>query len=95
MARKEAKHIDISGMPDLLRLAEEIKRTGEFIVLCQKGEKLAALSPIKKRSKRAKTEADWEAFLSSFGSWKDVDTEAFKRANYESRSISSRPPVEL
>ncbi len=45
MARKEAKHIDISGMPDLLRLAEEIKAANEDIVLELDGEELATLSP--------------------------------------------------
>ena len=49
-----------------------------------------------KRRRRPKTEADYEAFLASAGGWKDlVDTEKLKADIYESRRISSRPPVEL
>ncbi len=95
MVRKEAKHIDINNMPNLLRLAKEVKDTKEPIILRQDGEDLATLSPIRKRSRRTITEEDWEAFLSSFGSWKDVDTEALKRAIDESRSIPPRPLIEL
>ena len=45
--------------------------------------------------KRGITAEDYDAFLSSAGGWKDVDTEALKKDIYESRSLSSRAPVEL
>jgi hypothetical protein len=34
---------------------------------------------------------DMEAFWSSFGSWKDVDTEQLNAANAQSRRISTKP----
>ena len=46
--------------------------------------------------KEEKTKADYEAFLSAAGGWKDlVDTEKLKKDIYESRKISTRPPIEL
>lgn len=50
MARQKARHIDISNMPELLRLAKEIKAANEDIVLELDGEELATLSPIRRRS---------------------------------------------
>jgi hypothetical protein len=47
------------------------------------------------RRRRRRTAADYEAFLSSAGSWKDVDTDKLIKDIYESRRISSKPPVEL
>ena len=47
------------------------------------------------RQRQAKSQADREAFLSTFGAWKDVDTEKFIKENYEQRNRSIRPPVEL
>jgi hypothetical protein len=43
---------------------------------------------------RERTEEDYETFLSSFGSWSDVDVDILLKDIYESRQ-SSRPPVEL
>ncbi len=96
---KELKPIDVSGTPELLRLAQEVRDSGEPRLLRRAGEDLAILTPLRPKAnrprKRARTQADYEAFLASAGSWKDVDTERFKRDNEESRRISSRPPVEL
>jgi hypothetical protein len=40
--------------------------------------------------------ADRDAFLSTAGGWKDlVDTDKLIENIYESRSISSRPPIQL
>ena len=58
----------------------------------------AVIRPVlrgKASRKRAITTADYDAFLSSAVGWKDVDTEALKKAIYESRGLSSRAPVEL
>lgn len=54
--------------------------------------------PSKKARGRGRviTDADYEAFLSSAGSWKGVvDTDKLVADIYESRRLSSRPPVEL
>ncbi len=47
------------------------------------------------RPRRKRTKADYEAFLAAAGSWSDVDTDELKKHIYESRAISTRPPVEL
>ena len=50
---KEPKRIDISSIPELLSLAQEVRRTNESSILKQASEDLAILSPVlpKKRSK--------------------------------------------
>lgn len=76
-----------------------VHRHEEVLIENDKGE-VAILKPApsKKRPKRQRviTDADHEAFLSSLGGWKDlVDTDKLIENIYESRSISTRPPVEL
>ena len=99
MARELAS-IDVSEAPDLLRLAEEVHQTGRARVLRRADEDLAVLSPVaspvKRRGRHIKREADRAAFLSSAGGWEgNVDVDSFLRGNDESRSRSSRPPIEL
>ena len=70
------------------------KEKGEIVEMkLTKPAKLASRS--KRGSSGKRTEADHEAFLSSFGGWSDVDDEAFIKRVYESRNMPSRPPVEL
>jgi hypothetical protein len=96
---KELKHIDISAVPDLLSIAEEVRRTNKPCLLKRGSEDMAIVMPIKTTRKRsgvgAKTKADYEAFRSAAGSWSDVDTDKLIEDIYESRRRSSRPPVEL
>jgi hypothetical protein len=98
MAR-ELKPIDISDTPDLLKLAEEVRASEKAYLLRRDGEVIAMLVPappaLRRRDKRRKSEADMAAFWSSFGGWKDVDTNRLINDIYESRRISTRPPVEL
>ena len=99
MAR-ELRPIDISNTPELLRLAEEVRSTGEPRLLRADSEDIAVLMPTpptssKRRGDRAHTEADHEAFRASAGGWKDVDTDKLIADIYESRSRSSRPPLDL
>ena len=89
--------IDVSDAPELLRLAEEVHRTGQARVLRRNGEDLAVIRPVpgsKKSGKPAKTKEDWEAFLSAAGSWKDFDLDEFLKNLEESRR-TSRPPVQF
>jgi len=94
---KELKAIDISNVPELLRIAEEVRASNEPRILRRENEDLAILTPTKRprRSARAKTQADYEAFRSAAGSWKVVDADQLIADIYESRRLSSRPPVEL
>jgi hypothetical protein len=91
--------IDITNRPDLLRLAEEVNATKSPRKLLRENETLAVVMPVgatlPAKKKRAKTKADYEAFRNAAGSWKDVDVEQFKAAIYESRRLSTRPPVKL
>ena len=89
--------LDQTQMPDLVRLAKEVRRTKLPIVLRENGEDVAVLSPAstkrRRRSKRV-TQADIDAALATFGTWKDFDAETFLRELDEARSDAS-PPVEL
>ena len=51
---KEAKGIDISKMPDLVALAEEVCKTGEPRLLKRDDEDLAILMPVGRTAKRSK-----------------------------------------
>jgi hypothetical protein len=96
---RELKAIDISNTPDLLKLAEEVRASQKPYLLRRDGEDIALLVPAPAASKRrgtpGKSEADMAAFWSSFGGWKDMDTDKLISDIYESRCISTRPPVEL
>jgi hypothetical protein len=98
MAR-ELRPIDITHVPALRELIAELAASNEPRVLRADSEDLAILTPVRatkrRRRGRAKTAADYEAFLASAGGWKElVDTEQLKADIAESRR-SSRPPVEL
>jgi hypothetical protein len=51
----EARALDISNTPDLLRLAEEVRETNEPRLLTRNGEELAVIMPIKKPRRRRKS----------------------------------------
>lgn len=76
---RETMSIDVSHMPDLLRLAEEVGASGEPRILKRDGEALAVVTPIVSRSRiragRAKTKPDLEAFHASAGAWKTDGTD--------------------
>ena len=98
MAR-EIRPIDVSRIPALLHIAEEVGRSGEARILRSADKDLALVVPAaslnpKSRTGKAKTKADLAAFHAAAGSWKDVDTNALLADIRESRR-SSRPPVDL
>jgi hypothetical protein len=93
--------MNIDDNPELLRLAEEVKETGESRVLRGHNEDLVLVTPIAGKQKRKgrntlppKTKEQVEAFRSAAGAWKNVDTDAMKKYIYEGRT-SSKPPVDL
>jgi len=53
---KEPRHIDISSIPELLKLVREVRQTHEPAILQQESEDVALLSPVPAK-KRAKTKA--------------------------------------
>ena len=92
--------IDISNIPELVRIAEEVEATKTPRELIRENKPVALITPMtgakKIKKQKAKTKADYEAFKSAAGGWKDfVDTEKLKRDIYESRKISTRPPIDL
>lgn len=97
---RERETLDISQNPALIQLVDEIRARNTPRVLQRDNEDVAIVLPIangtKRRTKRVKTEADYQAFLASAGGWKDlVDTEQLKRDIAKSRARSSRPLIEL
>lgn len=94
---KRRETIDVTDNPEVLRLAEEVRRDGEPRVLQRDGEDLAVVMPLPGRKTHLKkpTAADIEAFRSAAGGWADIDTDKLVENIYESRRNSVRPPVEL
>ena len=100
MARKP-KRIDISHVPELVRLAEEVRTTGEPRVLRHASEDLAILMPIARgpedvgvageepRSKRRKAH-----LMSLAGAWSDLDADRMIEELYKARHEAppSAPP---
>lgn len=95
----EYASIDLSPDSELLKLAEEVQRTNRPRILKREGEELAIISPLRGVRRhpllRKKSPADMGAFWSSFGSWKDIDTDKLKEDIYESRRISTKPRPDL
>lgn len=97
---KELTPIDITTDHDLIRLAEEVRRTGKARLLRRGDEDLAVLSPAPISAKypgagTKTTPEDDAAFLASAGSWKGlVDADSLKRTIRDERS-DDRPPVRL
>jgi hypothetical protein len=48
---KEPRHIDISSIPELLKLVQEVRQTNEPMILQQEREDVAMLMPMKPGSK--------------------------------------------
>ena len=95
----EYPSVDISNTPELLKLAEDVRKTNRPRVLRRADEDIAVIAPVKKTTKRSpfqkKSKADIDAFLASAGGWKDVDTDRLKADIYESRRLSTKPRPEL
>jgi hypothetical protein len=53
---KEPKRIDVSSIPELLSMAQEVRSTNESRIIQQESEDLALLSPVRQK-KRSQTKA--------------------------------------
>ena len=85
-------------MPDLARIVEEVEATKKPRELRRDNKTVAVIAPAKKvpaKKKREKTKADYEAFKSAAGGWKDIDTDKLIADIYAARRQSNRPPVKL
>ncbi len=89
----------LNNLNDLFHLVEEVNSTKQPRILKRDNETVAMLMPVgatvKPKKKPAKTKADYEAFFSAFGSWKDVDTDALLKNISATRKRSNRPPIEV
>jgi hypothetical protein len=54
---KEPKHIDISSIPELLKLVHEVRQTNEPTILREEREDVALLSPVPAKNQKAKGKA--------------------------------------
>ena len=95
---EEATAIDISSMPEVARLAQEVAKTGRPHVLRQEDRDVAVLSPARPRRGRLKgkavTQADIDAALSVAGAWRDwINPDEFKRERRELQ-VHDRPTRE-
>jgi len=87
--------IDISNIPELVRIAEEVNNTKKSRVLTVSRRTLAVLMPVetagKSKEKRVKTKANYDASLAAIGSWSDLDPDALIAQVYRAREAGSRP----
>src|SRR5438270_10192783 len=92
--------IDITTMPDLARIVEEVEATKTPRELRRENKPVALITPVtgakKAKQQKAKTKKDYEAFKSSAGGWKDVDTDKLLTDIYaDRRRTNARPPIKL
>jgi hypothetical protein len=92
--------LDITNIPELARIAEEVAATKTPRRLTRYNKTVAVLMPPEAKATprkiRAKTKADYEAFRSAAGGWKDVDTDRLLKDIYADRRLTNaRPSVKL
>lgn len=95
---KERTAVDITTIPELARLAEEVRATGRPVRLRRNGEDIAVLSPAATRARRvgrSVTAADMAAAERAFGGWRGiVDAEELKRV-LRDLQVDQSPPITL
>ena len=96
----EPEPFDISAMPELVTLTDEVSHTQRPRRLVRNGKTVALLVPTPANVRRqprhvAKTTANPDAFRATAGGWADVDVDAFLEANRASRAVSTRPVPDL
>ncbi len=77
--------IDISQMPDLVDLVEEVNATKTPRELRRGNKPVAVLTPILEH------EAEWEKIKATFGSWSDLDADELIENIQRWREEGSRP----
>ena len=81
--------IDITNMPELVKIAEEVDATKTPRELRRENKPVALITPVtgakKAKKRKGKTKADYEAFKSAAGGWKDIDTDKLIADIYAAR----------
>ncbi len=83
--RNNLAPIDISNMPDLLDLVEEVEATKRPRELLRDNKPVALLTPI------VKNKGKWDKIKLTFGSWSDLDAEEVIANIHRWREEGSRP----
>lgn len=95
---RQPTSIDVTDIPELRRIAEEVRDTREPVVLLTEVGEIAVLVPIQqqeRRPHRRPSQAEIDAVMSAAGSWEGlVDVEELK-AQWNAARGSNRPPVDL
>ena len=79
--------IDISNIPELLDLVEEVEATKKPRALMRDNKPVALLSPIVKNKEK------WEKIKATFGSWSDLDPDTLIADIRRWREEGSRPAI--
>ncbi len=91
--------IDITTIPELARIAEEVEASRKPRELVRDNKPVAVITPVtptRKATKQgAKTKANYEAFRSAAGGWKDLDTDKLIANIDATRRRSNHPPIKL
>ena len=97
MTAERVEELDIDGIPELMRLVDQVQRTGTARVLTRGGKRVAVLRPVNVRTSEAPHRAARQAAtLSAIGGWNGlVDSEKLKTELKESRGQKDRPPLNL
>jgi len=76
---EEPTPIDISNMPELLCIVDDVRASKQPRMLRRDSEDVALVVPVAPKRRRAKAPAHYEAALETAGSWKDLaDGKALK-----------------
>jgi hypothetical protein len=85
---KEMEPVEIGGIPELVRLAEEVRATGAPRLLRCGGRDVAVLTQARLSTPDAVAATEWDEAI---GSWADLDIDAVVAHVYRSRAAGSRP----
>jgi hypothetical protein len=77
--------IDISNMPDLLNLVEEVEMTRKPRELRRNNKPVALITPFSENTEK------WKKIQATFGSWSDLDADELTTNIYRWREEGSRP----
>ncbi|MCC7365900.1 MAG: hypothetical protein IT303_16160 [Dehalococcoidia bacterium] len=81
-----ADSVDVTDIPGLGELAEEVRASNQPRVLRRGGEEIAKIVPMRRGKARGRPSAEQlEAFLATAGGWSGVDVDAFLEENRKSR----------
>ena len=85
--------IDISNIPELLDLVEEVEATKKPRELKRDDKVVAVLSPVVQKEKDVPrpTNSAWQKSLAAIGSWSDLDPDKLIADIYKWRKEGSRP----